>query len=636
MPRPPALLAPALILATLLALPSRARAQDAQGPAFNLQLFRPALDSKGYITVNASQILGHLDFSLALIGSLAHNVLNLRRDGSSNRFDVEELLTPQLQAALGLFKWAEVGVSLPVHIMFGSRAPGFHDPGGDPNLNNDLHFSGQSVGDIGIHAKARFLHASKHPVGLGLSFSLYAPSGDANKFLGEGQVSVRPEIIVDKEFGFAGRFRIALNFGALVRPAKHSFTDAGTTLAMIPDVNGGGPFCQPAATGTFPPPGDSSCGTQQTRALGSQLTYGLGASYAIVPQKFDLLGELYGYADVTGEATGHPLEGLLAAKVYLASKSYFEIGGGAGLLPRSVAGGMTGSPEFRVFVGFTFEPSIGDRDGDGIKDDVDKCPDDPEDFDDFEDEDGCPDPDNDHDQILDRDDQCPNEPGPAENHGCPLSDRDRDRILDKDDECPDQPGPAENHGCPWPDRDNDRVLDKDDECPEIPGPVENHGCPYLDTDGDTVLDKDDECPREYGPVENKGCPPKSITRLRGGVLIVLKPIFFETAKAIIKPISYPTLDAVADTLKKNTQLLVIEVQGHADERGNDDYNMRLTDDRAAAVKAYLIQKGVDADRLRSHGYGETKPVCTQHNDDCWSKNRRVEFVILRRTDSPLK
>jgi OOP family OmpA-OmpF porin len=636
MRRPPALLACSL-LGVVLSFSAIARAQDARGSTFSLQLFRPAFDSKGYVTVNASQILGHLDFSLALVGSLAFDVLDLTRNGSPNRFDVEELVTPQLQAALGLFKWAEIGVSLPVHILYGTRAPTFRDPGGDANLNNDLHFSGQAVGDIGIHVKARLLNTSRHPVGLGVSFSLYAPSGDATKFLGEGQVTLRPEVIVDKELGFARRFRVALNFGALVRPAKHSFTDAGATLAMVPDVNGGAAFCQPASTGTFPAPGDPSCGTQQTRALGSQLTYGLGLSYAVVPQRLDLVGELYGYADVTGEPTGHPLEGLLAAKVYLASRSYFEIGGGAGLLPRSItsSGGMTGSPAARVFVGFTFEPSIGDRDGDGIKDDVDKCPDEPEDFDDFEDEDGCPDPDNDRDGILDREDQCPNEPGPFENHGCPVGDRDHDHIPDKDDECPDQPGPVENHGCPWPDRDGDRVLDKDDECPELPGPVENHGCPWLDSDGDRVLDKDDECPRQYGPVENHGCPPKSLTRLRGGILHTLKPIFFETAKAIIKPISYPVLDDVAETLRANTQLLVIEIQGHADERGDDDYNLRLTEDRAAAVKAYLIGKGVAADRLRSHGYGETQPVCSRHDEACWSQNRRVEFVVKARTGSPL-
>jgi outer membrane protein OmpA-like peptidoglycan-associated protein len=296
---------------------------------------------------------------------------------------------------------------------------------------------------------------------------------------------------------------------------------------------------------------------------------------------------------------------------------------------------MTGSPELRVFIGFIFEPQIGDRDGDGIKDDVDKCPDDPEDFDGFEDEDGCPDPDNDKDGILDRDDLCPNDPGPVENHGCPWPDRDKDGVLDKDDECPDEPGPVENHGCPWLDRDKDGVLDKDDECPEIPGPKENHGCPWLDSDGDGLVDKDDQCPHQWGPKENHGCPLPGRTRIRRGTLDVLKPIFFETAKAIIKPISYPTLDEVALTLNENQQLLLIEIQGHADERGDDDYNMRLTEDRAAAVKAYLIGKRVSADRLRSHGYGETKPVCQKHQESCWSRNRRVEFVILRRTDNPL-
>jgi outer membrane protein OmpA-like peptidoglycan-associated protein len=614
-------------LALLLALvaPSPARAD---APAFSLQTFRPAIDSKGYVTVDASQILGHLDFSLGLVGSYAHDVLHLAGQGAA--LDVEHYLTPQLQFAIGLFKWIELGLSLPVHIMFGSRSPHFTDA--DPNHDDALSFSGQDIGDVGFHVKARLLNTSKYPVGLGLSFSLYAPSGDATKFLGEGQVTVRPELIVDKEFGRARRFRMALNAGALIRPSVHSYTDAGTTLTGVPDVAGGGDFCQPS-TMLGAAPGSPACGTQATRAVGTQLTYGLGLSYALVPQKLELVGEVFGYADVTGQASASPLEGLAALKVYLAAKSYFELGGGAGLLPRSVAGGMTGAPGFRVFIGFIFEPSIGDRDGDGIKDDVDKCPDEPEDFDDFEDEDGCPDPDNDRDGIPDVDDRCPNEPGPVENHGCPLGDRDKDGILDRDDECPDVPGPVENHGCPWPDRDKDGILDKDDECPDIPGPKENNGCPFLDSDGDGLLDKDDKCPHEYGPKENQGCPPPRSTRIIKGRMVAMNPIFFETAKAIIKPISYPTLDDVAATMQANQQLLVVEVQGHADERGNDDYNMRLTEDRAAAVKQYLINKGVAADRLLSHGYGETKPLCKQHDEACWSKNRRVEFVILRRTDS---
>ena len=165
-----------VILGLVLSFGGQARAQDATASAFTLQNFRPAVDSKGYVTVNASQILGHLDFSLGLVGSYANNVLNLRGNGNAE-FNVEHLMTPQLQFAIGLFKWVELGVSLPVQIMFGNRHPEFKDPTNDTNQNNQLSFSGQFVGDIGLHVKARFLNTSKYPVGLGLLFSLVCAVG---------------------------------------------------------------------------------------------------------------------------------------------------------------------------------------------------------------------------------------------------------------------------------------------------------------------------------------------------------------------------------------------------------------------------------------------------------------------------
>src|SRR5579863_4682574 len=152
------------IFALVLAFSGRAQAQDAQGSAFSLQNFRPSVDSKGYVTVNSSQILGHLDFSLGLVASYAHDVLHLQANG--NQFEVEHYLTPQLQAALGLWKWIEVGLSLPVSIMAGNRAPGYVERA-NMNLNDDLHFSGQFIGDIGAHLKARFVNNSRYPVGLG-------------------------------------------------------------------------------------------------------------------------------------------------------------------------------------------------------------------------------------------------------------------------------------------------------------------------------------------------------------------------------------------------------------------------------------------------------------------------------------
>ena len=185
-------------------------------------------------------------------------------------------------------------------------------------------------------------------------------------------------------------------------------------------------------------------------------------------------------------------------------------------------------------------------------------------------------------------------------------------------------------------------LDAADKCPNDPedkdGFEDQDGCPDPDNDKDRILDKDDKCPNQpetYNGFEDEdGCPDKGRVIVRRGQLEVLDKIYFETAKAVIKPISFPILDAIAATLKGNPQILLMEVQGHADERGDDDYNMRLTEDRAASVKAYLTEHGVEADRLQSHGYGETKPICNQHSEGCWSKNRRVEFVILRRSDNP--
>ena len=659
-----------IFCAALLGVSAPANAQKFSGNSFNLELFRPAVDSKGYVTVNSSQILGHLDFSIGLVGSWAHNVLNLAGPRSASGFQakasVSDLITPQLQGAIGLWKWIELGISLPVHIMYGDRGPAFKSPD-NINFSNDLAFSGQFVGDLGIHLKGRFLNTSKYPVGLGLLTSIYVPSATNHQFLGENQVTIRPEIIVDKEFGKSRRFKMALNAGALIRPEKHTVTDNGVQLSgditrdnagnVTGGVNGGRAFCQPAelsATGMIATQ-TGACGTGRTRSLGTQMTYSLGMSFAVVQHKFDLIGELYGYADVTGSAAGFPLEGLLAAKVYLARNSFFEIGGGAGLLPATVTseGGMTGSPQYRLFLGFIFEPSIGDRDGDGIKDDVDQCPDDPEDFDDFEDKDGCPDPDNDKDGILDVDDKCPNEPetknGYKDEDGCPdsvIGDRDGDGIPDNVDKCPDDPedkdGFEDADGCPDPDNDKDGILDVDDLCPNDPedkdGFEDQDGCPDPDNDKDRILDKDDKCPNEpetYNGFEDEdGCPDKGKVIIRKGKLEILEKIYFETDKDVIKSISFPILDAVAATMKGNPQILEIEIQGHADERGDDDHNMDLTERRAASVKKYLTDRGVEDNRLQSHGYGETKPVCNQHNENCWSKNRRVEFVILRRSDAP--
>ena len=157
-----------------------------------------------------------------------------------------------------------------------------------------------------------------------------------------------------------------------------------------------------------------------------------------------------------------------------------------------------------------------DKDGDGILDNVDACPDKPEDFDAFEDEDGCPDPDNDQDKVLDVNDKCPNTAGPVENEGCPVNDRDGDGIPDETDQCPDKPedidGDRDEDGCPDVDTDGDGLEDDVDKCPTDPEDKDEFqdedGCPDPDNDGDGILDTADVCPNDAGPLESKGCPDK--------------------------------------------------------------------------------------------------------------------------------
>ena len=132
-----------------------------------------------------------------------------------------------------------------------------------------------------------------------------------------------------------------------------------------------------------------------------------------------------------------------------------------------------------------------------------------------------------------------------------------------------------------------------------------------------------------GVDDTDGCPDRGKVIVTDTKIEILDKIYFETDKAIIKEISFPLLDAIAATLKGNPQIARLEVQGHADERSDDQHNIELTEARAQEVRKFLEGNGVEAQRLQAHGYGETKPVCKEHNEECWSKNRRVEFVILR-------
>ena len=117
--------------------------------------------------------------------------------------------------------------------------------------------------------------------------------------------------------------------------------------------------------------------------------------------------------------------------------------------------------------------------------------------------------------------------------------------------------------------------------------------------------------------------------VRGDRLELQGPIYFDTGKATIKPQSHALLDDVARVLGDNAWIEQIEVGVHTDERGADAFNLRISDERAAAVKAYLVAHGVADARVTAHGYGETRPLCHEHDEACWSRNRRVEILITK-------
>lgn len=254
--------------------------------------------------------------------------------------------------------------------------------------------------------------------------------------------------------------------------------------------------------------------------------------------------------------------------------------------------------------------------------------------------------DGDEDGVPDRDDLCPTEPMGDDpdplRKGCPARDADQDGVPDAEDVCPNMPqgttpDPA-RRGCPDGDDDLDGVRNQLDQCPTQPAGLspdpERPGCPAPDRDGDAVPDLYDACPDKPGapstdPKRN-GCP--GLVRIEADHIKILKPVFFATNKDVILKKSFPVLLAIADALKAVPDIRKVSVEGHTDNRGDDAFNLELSDRRAASVVRQLISFGVEAERLEGRGYGETRPIMPNRTAKGRATNRRVDFVI---TDPPL-
>lgn len=426
-------------------------------------------------------------------------------------------------------------------------------------------------------------------------------------------------------FAFALVPRIELPTGT-----KRALLHRGPSVALTAAVGGEqGDFGYVANAGVTLSPAENLGNVR----MGSTADLLVGGSYRLA-DPFRVGAEAVASLGLPGDDThqrNHRTTGNLFAQVSAANGVSLTGGLGSTFFP-----GLTniGGPQWRAFAAITYAPLVRDTDGDGYYDDVDTCPLEPEDFDGFQDTDGCPDLDDDADGFPDTSDTCPREAEDFDDYedmdGCPEADNDADGVLDADDACPLVPGKAEFQGCP--DTDGDGLQDTEDACPTEPGPRETQGCP--DRDSDLVPDLRDRCPDEprhpeEDPAESDGCPKRVFITSKD--IRITEKVLFDSGKSTIKKESYGLLDEVAQVLTSTPRIGKVEVGGHTDSQGSDALNLKLSDQRAAAVMKYLTDKGVDASRLSSKGFGEGTPIDSNKTAAGRANNRRVEFVILEQT-----
>jgi outer membrane protein OmpA-like peptidoglycan-associated protein len=543
-----------------------------------------------------------------------------------------------------MFTWDVLASLTPIPILqIGLRVPVMYVNGDGIDLTDGSTLQdglkGVGVGDATLEGKFRVWGAPKDPYVIGLAVDVSAPLGHTTaegSYIGNSSpIAAGLRGIFDGE---SGPMSFALNLKGTYRGAA---TLGSTTVGPV------------------------------------EFRYGGALGYRIGPV-FRLLAEGYGSTKFSAANGTNTLEVDGGFQVQpLDSGFVFSAGGGAGVLQG------VGVPAFRVLAGVMYVREVGDKDNDKIDDKDDKCPTLAEDFDKFEDDDGCPEDDNDQDGVIDSEDKCPLQAevinGLDDKDGCPdeVPDKDKDGVPDKDDKCPndygkvrskewygcadkdndgvpdpidkciDQPedtdGFEDTDGCPDPDNDKDGILDDGDECIDVPeiknGFKDEDGCPdeVPDSDKDGIPDTADKCPKVpenlNGFEDDDGCPDKgpSLVQITENEIKILQKVEFGTGSdKITGAVSFAVLDAVTSVLRLRPEILLVEVGGHTDNVGVAKQNQELSQKRAEAVVNYLVTRGnIDKSRLIAKGYGSDKPVADNNTNLGRQKNRRVEFVIQR-------
>jgi OOP family OmpA-OmpF porin len=524
-----------LALASSFTSSSIARADDPSRRDFDADpfAFAPLLES-GFM-LDTAEVPWERSWGATVVVGWANGLIPWKSGSDTIGDVVPDRLSLHLLGAYS-FGIVEVGAALPIAVWQSSNLAPLTSLGVTGPLAAPI--AATALGDLRLVGKLPVLNAGPRallraplPLQASVVLDLGLPTGDGSAFSSNGFVAA-PSAVVSAPLG---PVRLDAQLGWQFRAT------AGQYLNLV--VPGG-------------------------------FTWGAGATVDLPPlgklRAWKAIAELSGQVPSGYDGSARysiPLDLRAGVRAALGHELAAEIGIGSGF------GGAYGREVFRAFAGVRWEHVVRDRDGDGVPDDRDKCPD---------------------------------VPGPRELDGCP-------------------PG-AE----PPPDRDGDGVPDAEDRCPDVKGPRELEGCP--DEDGDGVPDIDDKCPREPGPAQNDGCPlgDEPIVEIQAERLSLRDMIQFDFGKDTIKPESNRILDDIAAILKAHGEIGKVRVEGHTDSIGTATYNQGLSERRARAVVNALVARGIPASTLVAAGYGFTRPVESNATALGRAKNRRVEFVIVQR------
>ncbi len=573
------LLAAAISAGTAILAPREAAAQTAPtAEGFALNRYEPSESGSEWFANDTLDLRGPFRPSIRALGDYGFKpYVLLNPDGSEKKRIVGNQLFVHLSASVVLFNRLRLGINLPIAALQEGSATGGY-------VNGQLVRAEMKagVGDLRLGADLRLVGDYGDPFTLALGARIWFPTGNASQYQGDDDVRVGPHLAAAGDIGiFAYAASVGVNYRA------HNAPFAG-------------------------------------HPLGSELVFSAAAGLRGLDKKLLIGPELYGStvvstSDAVFDGRTTPLS-LLGSLHYTAGDVRIGVGLGPGLSHAA------GTAQFRALASLEYSPQIAkpapppepvappapppDRDGDGVPDNVDACPEVP---------------------GVKTDDPKTN--------GCP-GDKDKDTIVDTEDACIDVPGvrtdDPKTNGCPS-DRDKDGVYDTIDACPDVAGvktdDPKTNGCPS-DRDKDGIADQQDACPDEPGPAnkdpKKNGCPAAYV---KDKQIRITEQVKFRTGKTDIDPVSDPILDAVLKVMTAHPEIEKIRVEGHTDDRGSAAFNKKLSQGRAAAVANWLAKHGVDKKKLANVGWGFEKPLASNDTDEGRAENRRVEFHIEGKADA---